>query len=174
MVARRQQSWYWEKFYHFDFRDEETGVSTKSKVRQLVIIKRRIGRNQTSCPNHISSESLIWGCDPCNSTAHTSWYHTAPYYSNYSKTGPRSANIASYPSPWRPVGLAGTGHLHPPQSLAEEDGEYEEKWSSLFSGVQTAVDGALSFRSQNSSALILLPHRPRGKPGMQKPRGDVQ
>lgn len=143
---------------------KKLGGSSKSKVRQLVIIKgRRCAETKNCVPNHISR-----GLSPglCDSIAQMPLHHSASYYGNPSKTRCfLVANMASYPSSSLPAGLAlAICTLHGHQLRKARVGG---KGGRRCAGVQRTVDGTLSFRSQSSFALILQPHRPRGKPAMQ-------
>lgn len=148
---------------------KKLGVSSKSKVRQLVTIKGRRCAETKKVPNH-RSRALTPGL--CNSIAQTTWHHVATYYGNHAKTRCFVvANMASHPSPLLPAGLVlAVCTLHSQQLRKARVGS---KRGRQRSGVQRTVDGTLSCTSRSSFALLYC-HSDPGASQLRKTRGNAQ
>lgn len=138
-------SWFWEISNGIRIsKMKKLGVSSKSKVRQLVTIKgRRCAETKNFVPDH-KSKGLTPGL--WNSIAQTPWRHSATYYGNHAKTRRfLVANMASHPSPSLPAGLVlAICTLHSHQLSKARVGR---KRGRQCSGVQRTVDGTFSCRS---------------------------
>lgn len=143
---------------------KKLGVSSKSKVRQLVTIKgRRCAETKKFCP-----KSHIQGFDPWSLQFHSS--DSTVSLGNLLWESRKNKMLLSGKHGLTPQPLTscrlGAGRLHPPQSAAEEGARGKQKrqaafWCSENSGWHPLL------QIPKLLCLAFLPHRPRGKPATQ-------